>query len=52
MEYEDFRITITAKVKGGNRVLVDSPAGSYAGTFKNPVEKSSLDEILVKYSPA
>ena len=46
MEYEDFRITITAKVHGGNRVLIDSPAGSFAGTFINPIAKNELDRKL------
>lgn len=47
MEYEDFRVTITAKVKKGNRVLVDSPAGSFAGIFVNPIDKSRLDSKLM-----
>ena len=47
MEYEDFRVTITAKVKGGNRVLIDSPAGSYAGIFVSPIDKSLLDSKLM-----
>lgn len=48
MEYEDFRVTITAKVREGNRVLIDSPAGSYAGTFINPIGKDELDRKLME----
>lgn len=47
MEYEDFRVTITAKVKEGNRILIDSPAGSFAGTFINPIGED-LDEELIR----
>lgn len=47
MKYEDIRITITAKVKEGNRVLIDSPAGDFAGTFVNPINKSSFDNMLI-----
>lgn len=46
MEYEDIRITITAKIKEGNRVLIDSPAGDFAGTFVNTINKSRLDSML------
>jgi len=48
MEYEDFRVTITAKVREGNRVLIDSPAGSYAGIFINPIGKDELDRKLME----
>lgn len=46
MEYEDIRITITAKINGGNRVLIDSPAGDFAGKFVNTINKSSFDRML------
>ena len=48
MEYEDFRITIMAKDRGAHRVLIESPAGSYGGTFINPIGKDELDEKLME----
>jgi hypothetical protein len=47
MKYEDIRITITAKVKDGHRVLIDSPAGDFAGFFVNSIDKSSFDNMLI-----
>ncbi|MGB2763528.1 MAG: CHAT domain-containing protein [Candidatus Aminicenantaceae bacterium] len=48
MKYEDFRITITAKVKEGHRVLLDSPAGDFTGYFVNSIDKSRFDSMLRK----
>lgn len=48
IEYEDFRVTITAKVKEGNRVLIESPAGGFAATFINPINKEEFDRKLME----
>ena len=45
--YEDIRITITAKVKDGHRVLIDSPAGDFAGFFVNSIDRTSFDNMLI-----
>jgi hypothetical protein len=47
MMYEDIRITITAKVKDGHRVLVDSPAGDFAGFFVNRIDRTGFDNMLI-----